>query len=225
MRLGEGNLPFPFLDTSRIIPYLYTMRILTLNTWIFSRHLNPKDTNYWRKRSQALRECIEDLQPDVIGLQECYLPVYCYIPKGYKLASHSFGNPIFVRKGFKVGHRRKSVKWGYNLAELTHNGITIDFCNVHPSADCWTDARRREETQNKYAELGADLYGGDWNFQPADNNFTYHFYDRGTYGSRILDYFASWTNERCIVNTIYKTYRDDGGVMSDHLPVVIDLIP
>ena len=56
------------------------MKVLSINVRQWSRDMNPKSEDYWRKRASRIKEMLEKENPDIILVQELTYPMTSCIP-------------------------------------------------------------------------------------------------------------------------------------------------
>ena len=208
-----------------------TLRILSFNVREWTRDRDESGEYYWRRRMEAMRRMIEDVNPDVICLQEVLPPVARYVPDGYRRVGVGVSRPIFVRDTMAASKHSFAVFW----EACTVNGIRI--VNVHSRWEKEIVERTVKQVNGQLT--GRDVACGDWNtgLRSIESAGLRMQSARTLLGAPEADTFANFTKaqshgaiDHFFVNGLtpvaYRMVTDGYGVsrISDHWPIVLDVV-
>jgi endonuclease/exonuclease/phosphatase family metal-dependent hydrolase len=207
-----------------------TLRVLSFNIREWTRDRDESGEYYWRKRMEAMRRMIEDVDPDVICLQEVLPPAGSYVPDGYHRVGVGVSHPIYVRDGLKASRHSFAIFW----EACTVSGIRI--VNVHSR---WEKEIVERTVRQVNGQLtGRDIACGDWNtgLRSIESAGLRMQSARTLLGAPETDTFANFTKseshgaiDHFFVNGItpvsYRMLTDGYGVsrISDHWPILLDV--
>lgn len=207
-----------------------TLRVLSFNIREWTRDRDESGENYWRKRMEAMRRMMEDVDPDVICLQEVLPPAGSYVPDGYHRVGIGVSHPIYVRDGLKASRHTFAIFW----EACTVSGIRI--VNVHSRWE--REIVERTVRQVNGQLTGRDIACGDWNtgLRSIESAGLRMQSARTLLGAPETDTFANFTKseshgaiDHFFVNGItpvsYRMLTDGYGVsrISDHWPILLDV--
>lgn len=197
------------------------MKVMSLNCRVWTRDTGRRSPRHWRRRMERIRRFIIDEAPDVLCLQELSFPMNLWIPKGYRRVGLSASHHIYVRKGVKARPLWFAVH--HNAAEV--DGIRI--INVHGTwRKCMDKVWERLRKESRRLPC---LIAGDFNHRSGtvadrlgartlDTGDAVTFRRNFTGSSGSVDHCVSfglpWVSCRVV---------RDSFMMSDHLPLVIDV--
>lgn len=207
-----------------------TLRILSFNIREWTRDRDKDGEHFWRKRMEAMRRMIEDVDPDVICLQEVLPPAGQYVPEGYRRVGVGVSHPIFVRKTMKASKHSFAIFW----EACTVEGVRV--VNVHSR---WEQEIVERTVRQVNGQLtGRDVACGDWNtrLRSIESAGLRMLSARVLLGVTEADTFANFTKaeshgpiDHFFVNGVtpltYRMITDGYGVdrISDHWPIVLDV--
>ncbi|MBR4818418.1 MAG: hypothetical protein IKZ72_07280, partial [Bacteroidales bacterium] len=93
-------------DSVAAVPAGRTLRVLSFNVREWTRDRDESGEYFWRRRMEAMRRMIEDVDPDVICLQEVLPPAGNFVPDGYRRVGVGVSHPIYVRDTMKASRRK-----------------------------------------------------------------------------------------------------------------------
>ena len=217
-------------DSVAAVPAGRTLRVLSFNIREWTRDRDESGEYFWRRRMEAMRRMIEDVDPDVICLQEVLPPAGNYVPDGYRRVGVGVSHPIYVRDTMKASRHSFSIFW----EACTVSGIRI--VNVHSR---WEKEIVERTVRQVNGQLtGRDIACGDWNtgLRSIESAGLQMQSARTMLGEPETDTFANFIKaeshgaiDHFFVNGVtpvsYRMITDGYGVgrMSDHWPIVLEI--
>ena len=230
---GTGNMSGTgggVRDSVAAVPAGRTLRVLSFNIREWTRDRDESGEYFWRRRMEAMRRMIEDVDPDVICLQEVLPPAGNYVPDGYRRVGVGVSHPIYVRDTMKASRHSFAIFW----EACTVSGIRI--VNVHSR---WEKEIVERTVRQVNGQLtGRDVACGDWNtgLRSIESAGLQMQSARTMLGEPETDTFANFTKaeshgaiDHFFVNGVtpvsYRMITDGYGVsrISDHWPIVLDI--
>ena len=230
---GTGNMSGTgggVRDSVAAVPAGRTLRVLSFNIREWTRDRDESGEYFWRRRMEAMRRMIEDVDPDVICLQEVLPPAGNYVPDGYRRVGVGVSHPIYVRDTMKASRHSFAIFW----EACTVSGLRID--NVHSR---WEKEIVERTVRQVNGQLtGRDVACGDWNtgLRSIESAGLQMQSARTMLGEPETDTFANFTKaeshgaiDHFFVNGVtpvsYRMITDGYGVsrISDHWPIVLDI--
>lgn len=196
------------------------MKIISLNCRVWTRDTDRKSPRHWRKRMERIRRFITDETPDALCLQEMSFPASLWIPKGWRRVGLSASHHIYVRKGIKA-----KPLW----FAIHHNAAVVDgvrIVNVHGTwRKCMEKVwgRLRKEAERKPCVIAGDFNHGSGTVADRLGARTL---DMGGITFRRNFIGSAGSVDHCVafgLDGVSCAVVDDGFMMSDHLPLVINI--
>ena len=197
------------------------MKIISLNCRVWTRDAKRASDRFWVKRMERVRSFILEQDPDVLCLQELSFPANLWIPRKYRRVGLSASHHIYVRKGVKARPLWFAVH---------HNAAVVDGVRVINVHGTWRKCMDRVWARlRKEAEKRPCVIVGDFNHpaacveinlaaqtMPKTSGVTFRNYSTGAQGD--IDHCVT-TGLPLVSCEVF----DDGFMMSDHLPLVINI--